>query len=152
MKIWNCIKLGALFVAFLFFNSCKTAKDLNDDSTLPKDFYERPVSENSKNYDEISLSRARKLIDSEISKYKCKNISDWAYAPIGSKACGGPVSYIAYPKSIEASILSRIKEFTDNQSEFNKKYEITSDCMLAAEPTAIKCVKGKAVLVYNFQQ
>lgn len=67
---------------------------------------------------------------------------------MGAKACGGPVSYIAYPKKIEVSILRKIENYTQTMSEFNKKYGITSDCMMAAEPTGVKCQAEKAVLVY----
>ncbi|MCU7615226.1 hypothetical protein N0B16_12325 [Chryseobacterium sp. GMJ5] len=136
----------AALIATLTIISCKTAN--NDTSTLPKDIAERPVDESSQKYDEAALDKIKSGIESEIAKEKCTNAADWAFAPIGSKACGGPMSYIAYPKKHETSILSKIENYTQKMSEYNKKYSITSDCMMAAEPTSIKCDNGKAVLVY----
>lgn len=151
MKI-GLIKISAaLFFAILMSVSCKTAQN-NDPSTLPKDISERPADENSQKYDEAQLDKLKASIESLIAKEKCTNAAEWAFSPIGSKACGGPVSYIAYPKKSEATILPKIEEYTKKMSEYNKKYSIVSDCMMAAEPVSIKCVKEKAVLVYANQE
>jgi len=138
---------AAVLMATLTIVSCKTAG--NDTSNLPKDIAERPADENSQKYDEAALDKIKSGIESEIAKEKCTSAADWAFSPIGSKACGGPVSYIAYPKKNEAAILPKIEEYTEKMSQFNKKYSIVSDCMMAAEPTSIKCDNGKAVLVYT---
>lgn len=31
----------------------------------------------------------------------CTNSAEWKFTPMGSKACGGPVRYIAYHQSVE---------------------------------------------------
>lgn len=136
----------ALFGAFTIA-SCASSNS-GDNSNLPKDISERPADESSKKYDEANLDKLKSMIESEIAKEKCTTASEWTFAPIGAKACGGPVSYIAYPKKLEASILRKIESYTQTMSEFNKKYGITSDCMMAAEPTGVKCQGEKAVLVY----
>ncbi|ASW76007.1 hypothetical protein IQ37_14030 [Chryseobacterium piperi] len=125
--------------------SCGT-KNVTDN--LPKDIAERPVDENSKKYDEVQLEKIKAIIVSEINKEKCTNADDWMAAPLGSKACGGPKSYIAYPKKLEAEILPEIEDYNKKESEFNTKYGITSDCSVIEEPQKIKCSNGKAELVY----
>lgn len=128
--------------------SCAT-KNVTDN--LPKDISERPADENSKKYDEVQLEKTKTAIESEIAKEKCTNADDWKSAPIGSKACGGPKSYIAYPKTMETEILSKIEAYNKKEADFNIKYGITSDCAMVAEPQGIKCNNGKAELIYAGQ-
>ncbi|KIC63226.1 hypothetical protein [Chryseobacterium taiwanense] len=135
-----------LFCLSLFAVSCKTVN--KDDSTLPKDISERPADENSQKYDQARIDKIKSAIEEDIAKEECTNAADWAFSPLGSKACGGPVSYIAYPKKIESTLIPKIELYKNVMSEYNKKYNITSDCMMAAEPTGVKCENGKAVLVY----
>jgi len=147
MKNWF-IKIPAivLFVG-LTMASCKSAQN-NDPADMPKDISERPSDESSKKYDEAQLDKLKAYIESMTAKEKCTNAGEWAFSPFGSKACGGPISYIAYPKKDEAAILPKIEEYATKMSEFNKKYSITSDCMLAPEPIGVKCQGEKAVLIY----
>jgi hypothetical protein len=141
------LKISAItFCLSLFAVSCKTV--VNDDSNLPKDISERPADENSQKYDQARLEKIESTIEEEIAKEECSNAADWTFSPMGSKACGGPVSYIAYPKKIESTLLPKIEFYKNAMSEYNKKYNITSDCMMPAEPTGVKCENGKAVLVY----
>lgn len=137
---------ATLFCLSLFAVSCKTVN--KDDSTLPKDISERPADENSQKYDQARLDKIKSSIEEDIAKEECTNAVDWTFSPIGSKACGGPVSYIAYPKKIESTLLPKIELYKNAMSEYNKKYNISSDCMMASEPTGVKCENGKAVLVY----
>ncbi|WP_415328816.1 hypothetical protein [Chryseobacterium sp. MMS23-Vi53] len=129
----------------LFMASCSSTKNAN--TNLPIDISERPADENSQKYDQAQLDKIKASIETEISKEKCENANDWAFAPMGAKACGGPQSYIAYPKKLEATILTKINDYTEKVKAFNQKYNIMSDCMMVNPPTSIKCVKGKAELV-----
>ena len=142
------VKIPTLVLfASLTIISCKSSQN-NDPAEMPKDISERPADESSQKYDEAQLDKQKESIESMVTKEKCTNAADWAFSPLGIKACGGPVSYIAYPKKNEATILPKIEEYTQKMAEFNKKYNITSDCMLAAEPTGVKCQAEKAVLIY----
>lgn len=128
--------------------SCKTKIPATEN--LPKDISERPVDESSQQYDQAQLDRSKASIEGEISKEKCTvaTINEWTWAPMGSKACGGPKSYIAYPKKLETSLLPKIESYNNKEKEFNTKYGITSDCSIIAEPKEIKCINGKAELMY----
>lgn len=143
----SLIKFSAIALISAFtVTSCTSANSA--DTNLPKDISERPADESSKKYDEANLDKLKSIIESEIAKEKCTAASEWTFAPMGAKACGGPVSYIAYPKKLETSILRKIENYTQTMSDFNKKYGITSDCMMIAEPTGLRCQGEKAVLVY----
>lgn len=135
-----------LSITAISLSSCRSAN--SDTSTLPKDISERPADESSQKYDEAALEKIKSAIESEIAKENCTRNADWAFAPIGSKACGGPSGYIAYPKKIETAILPKIENYTQKMSEFNKKHNLTSDCMMAPEPTSVRCENGKGVLVF----
>lgn len=80
-------------------------------------------------------------------KEHCTDPKQWRISPLGSKACGGPEAYIAYPIKLENEILPKIKEYNALQSAFNRKYKVVSDCAMVMPPTEIKCENGKAVLV-----
>ncbi|REC76108.1 hypothetical protein DRF60_14595 [Chryseobacterium elymi] len=125
--------------------SCNTSKNAN--TNLPKDISERPADEDSQKYEQAQLDKLKASIESETSKEKCTAASEWTFAPMGAKACGGPQQYIAYPKKIETAILPRIEEYTQKVKAFNEKYNITSDCMMVMPPTSVKCINGKAQLI-----
>lgn len=125
--------------------SCNTSKSAN--TNLPIDIADRPADEESQKYEQAQLDRLKASIESEVSGEKCTDASQWAFAPMGSKACGGPQQYIAYPKKIEATFLPRVNEYTDKVKAFNEKYNITSDCMMIEPPTSLKCVNGKIRLI-----
>lgn len=125
--------------------SCNTSKSAN--TNLPIDIADRPADEDSQKYEQAQLDRLKASIESEVSGEKCTDASEWTFAPMGSKACGGPQQYVAYPKKIEATFLPRVNEYTDKVKAFNEKYNITSDCMMITPPTSLKCINGKIRLI-----
>jgi hypothetical protein len=78
----------------------------------------------------------------------CTNSEEWKFTPMGSKACGGPVRYIAYHQSIENDFLKLVEEYTFQQDQFNRANNIVSDCMLIVSPRTVTCEGNKPVLVY----
>ena len=81
---------------------------------------------------------------------KCTNDSDWKSVGLGVKACGGPVSYIAYSAKIdEAKFLEKVNLYNQKSTEYNKKYNLISDCMLVMPPEKIECVNGSPVFKYS---
>ena len=83
-----------------------------------------------------------------ISSYSCNNASDWDFTAYGSKACGGPQGYIAYPKEIEAAFLEKVKAYTEAERAYNLKWEIISTCDVPREPIGVECLNGYPVLKY----
>lgn len=125
--------------------SCNTSKNIN--TNLPVDIADRPADEDSQKYEQAQLDKLKASIESEVSGEKCTDASDWAFAPMGVKPCGGPQLYIAYPKKIEAAFLQRVNDYTDKVKTFNEKYNIMSDCVMITPPTSLKCIQGKIRLI-----
>lgn len=105
---------------------------------------ENPVlypSDMQKVYKEmVSLSESETCSDSE----------DWLFIAYGSKACGGPIGYIAYSKKIDQNyFLGLVDRFTGLQAEYNRKTGAVSDCALALRPTRVSCENGKPKFIYS---
>lgn len=79
----------------------------------------------------------------------CQRANEWGIAPVGSKPCGGPWTYIAYRMEIDVDcFLRKVKYYNEQQSRYNSKYGIGSDCMVEPMPKAVKCEEGKPVFIY----
>lgn len=142
MKNLLIIAISALTLA-----SCSSKKGIADEETLPKDIALKPDNQFSQNEEQLQMKNLINKIDSLISTETCSDATEWKFTAIGSKACGGPSSYIAYPIKLENEVLPKVTQFTSMQSAFNTKYKIMSDCAMVLPPTEIKCEEGKAVLV-----
>lgn len=89
-------------------------------------------------------------IQSLAQSVSCQNTSEWTFTSYGSKACGGPVGYIAFSKTIDVfDFLKKVEAHRQAEEAFNKKWGIISDCALAVEPTGISCVNGSPIFVYE---
>ncbi len=85
-------------------------------------------------------------ITSMAASVTCDDSSKWLTTSYGSKACGGPVGYIAYSQDIDTTLfLEKVEEHRKAEDEFNRKWGIISDCALAAEPNEVLCEDGKPV-------
>lgn len=137
--------LVLVLTAAISLSAC-TSKNNADTANLPKDISLKPDNSVAQNKDREQLSAMIKDIESIVAAQSCSDVSQWSFAPVGAKPCGGPSSYIAYPKELESDILARIDQFTQAQIAFNSKYQLMSDCRMVMPPAAIACVDGKAVL------
>lgn len=123
--------LGILFL-FLFSFGCDSV-DSENPVVYPSDM-------------QIVYKEMVSLSESET----CSNSGDWLFTPYGSKACGGPIGYIAYSKNIDQIyFLGLVDRFTQLQDEYNQKTGAVSDCALAIRPTGVTCENGKPKFVYN---
>lgn len=83
------------------------------------------------------------------SSEPCINSENWSFTAVGSKACGGPTSYLAYPLNINTtSFLEKVAHYTSEQEKFNIKWHIASDCSVALPPTTVVCVDGEPSFIY----
>ncbi|GAB1857324.1 hypothetical protein MHTCC0001_21600 [Flavobacteriaceae bacterium MHTCC 0001] len=97
----------------------------------------------------------RKLMDLFDDAYEmiegipCESAEDWAFTPYGSKACGGPQGYLAYPKTIDTvAFLEKIEIYTQAENDYNKKWSIFSTCDLTPQPKGVECANGSPILKY----
>ncbi|MGA9211275.1 hypothetical protein [Kaistella sp.] len=118
-----------------------------NEETLPKDIALKPENHSPQEEEQVQMKNLIKEIDALINTETCSDPTDWKFTAIGSKSCGGPSSYIAYPIKLEEEILPKVTQFTSMQTAFNTKYKIMSDCMVVLPPSEIKCENGKAVLI-----
>lgn len=102
---------------------------------------------NSKKYQLEEIEELYSEIVALSESVPCTNSSEWSYTPIGSKACGGPTGYIAYSQSIAEEFLDLVEQYTNLQSEYNKKHNVVSDCALVSPPRNVVCEGGKAFLI-----
>lgn len=99
--------------------------------------------------DQIALQELFSTIKATAESINCVNPADWKITPIGSKACGGPSGYIAYPNQIdEAMFLSEVQKYTAATQSFNIKWGIFSTCDITPAPFSVSCIGGKAILNY----
>ena len=99
----------------------------------------------SQEADRERLAKMRQEIVDLIDAVPCENAEDWRPQALGSKACGGPQEYIPYPEAADESgnLLDLIEKYTQLEREYNKKYNVASDCMYVTSPTGVRCVDGK---------
>ncbi|MDP9957328.1 hypothetical protein J2X97_002997 [Epilithonimonas hungarica] len=138
-KLWFC--LGIIMVSF----SCKST--INPD-TLPKPLPERPVDDagNLTQQESSEMENLKSEILAMAKSEKCTNPADWKTIGLGAKACGGPVSYIAYSNKIdEVKFLEKVNLYNQRAADYNKKYNLVSDCMLVMQPENIVCENEKPV-------
>lgn len=131
-------------VAAISFSSCAAKKAVENADNLPKDIALKP--ERTYEEDQKNMLAMRAEIDSMINAETCSDQAQWRLSPIGSKPCGGPNAYIAYPIKIEEKVLPKVKAYTEANSAYNKKRGLISDCALVISPSGINCENGKAVL------
>lgn len=140
-------KFSILAVSLLMFAACKSKKNVKVDDTLPKHISQKESRPVSQTKDREHLESLREEIEKIIASETCTNTDEWRISPFGSKPCGGPSSYIAYPKNHEEELLPKISEYNAQSSAFNQKYGLMSDCAVVPAPSGIRCENGKAVLV-----
>ena len=79
---------------------------------------------------------------------KCVDSEEWTFTSYGSKACGGPVGFVAYSINIDTELfLEKIEEHRIAQEEFNQKWGVISDCSLPPEPSGIICKNEYTIFV-----
>ena len=75
---------------------------------------------------------------------ECIKFEDWSWTAYGSKACGGPVGYMAYSKDIDVDyFLELVEHHAVQEAAYNQKWDIYSTCDVPAEPIGIVCEDGK---------
>lgn len=97
-----------------------------------------------------ALQRHYKEIVAMADNKHCNNPNEFTFAPFGSKACGGPQTYIIYSKNIDTKkFLEKLAQYNMAEASYNQRWDITSDCMMAPVPSGIKCEDNKPVGVYE---
>ena len=81
----------------------------------------------------------------------CDGTEVWGITPIGDKACGGPMSYMAYDMAINVEeFLDLVEDYRKLQESYNddRGYFVLSDCEWERPPAGVACVNGFTQLIY----
>jgi hypothetical protein len=106
-------------------------------------------TEDSEEQERQELTEMYNEIVEMVSDTSCTDPTEWSFTAIGSKSCGGPMGFIAYPLTIDVEdFLTLVADYTEAQRQFNLKWGIVSDCMVVLPPDEIICVDGAPQLVY----
>ncbi|SEL74980.1 hypothetical protein [Parapedobacter koreensis] len=98
----------------------------------------------------LQLEALRQEVDSLAAQYSCADVEQWRFTAIGEKACGGPAGFIAYSTQMDTTaFLIKVATYTELQKEYNRKWDVVSDCMLLLPPDRIICEGGKPKLVWD---
>lgn len=121
-----------ILLTCLTFLSCS-----NDNKALSQEQEAQQLSE--------MFAEIKALASSE----SCDEASAWTFTSYGSKACGGPIGYIAYSQNIDTELfLQKVEEHRTAQQAFNEKWGIISDCSVPQEPDAVVCENGEPDFEY----
>lgn len=136
-------------IATVSFSCKSTVNPDNLPKPLPERPQENPENENLTQQEAQEMENLKSEILTMAKSEKCTNSADWKTIGLGVKACGGPVFYIAYSsKTDEAKFLEKVNLYNQKSSEYNKKYNLVSDCMLVMPPEKIECENGNPVFKY----
>ncbi len=121
-----------IFLTFLAFD-CEDVKD-----TVKQQVERQALDELAK---EIKLIADGSICSTE---YSCDFIG------FGSKSCGGYWEYLVYSNSIDVvELMAKVEIYNRLEKEYNKKWNIVSDCMVVMPPDGTVCEDGKCKAVYN---
>ncbi|QBN19237.1 hypothetical protein [Flavobacterium nackdongense] len=94
------------------------------------------------------LETKKQEIQNYINSFSCSESLGCGFIAFGSKPCGGPLSYLVFPNSVN---LPKLQEMVKAYNEMNRLYNIqtnaVSDCMVVAPPTEVKCVNGVCTII-----
>lgn len=100
--------------------------------------------------DTVKLLEKQTRVEEFAKSVACTDESEWDFAPIGVKACGGPKGYIAYNTTIDTVTFFRyLEDYNSFEEIYNEKWNITSTCEVPPTPIDVICEDGQPVLIYE---
>ncbi|MDP2068462.1 MAG: hypothetical protein Q8K04_05805 [Lutibacter sp.] len=107
------------------------------------------TTELGKEDDLAELTSLQEEIELLVNSGVCSENSDCNYIAFGSKACGGPKTYLVFSTSINVELLQqKVETYNALENSFNKKWGIISDCSVPTPPVNVTCIAGKCTAVY----
>jgi hypothetical protein len=129
---------------------CSCKKEVNKaydkDACVP----DQSITESSsKQQDMLLINQLWDQIIALSGSSNCQRSNGWGIVPVGSKPCGGPWTYLAYRLETDVDcLMQKIKYYNQQQSIYNTKYGVGSDCSVPPVPKAVSCESGVPVFVY----
>lgn len=121
-----------IFVLFIIFQSFQCT-----------DSNETPAPINSE-----QLATKKQEIQNYISSFSCSAASGCGSIAFGSKACGGPRTYLLFSNEINRTTLEKmVKKYNEMDQAYNIQTNAISDCMAIMPPTEVQCVNGVCTVI-----
>lgn len=99
--------------------------------------------------DEKELMALRQTIEELVNTSVCHENTECRFIAFGSKACGGPKSYLIYSTSIDGEKLKTlVASYNQKDADFNRKHGIISDCAMVNPPASLGCENNICVAIY----
>lgn len=106
-------------------------------------------TESTKEEDLADLTTLQEEIELMVDSSVCSENSNCDYIAFGSKACGGPKTYLVYSTSINVELLQqKVAAYNTLENAFNQKWGVVSDCYYVTPPPEVRCIDGKCTAVY----
>ncbi len=106
-------------------------------------------TEFTKEEDLAELTALQEEIELLVDSGVCSENSNCESIAFGSKACGGPKTYLVFSTSINLELLQqKVATYNALENSFNKRWGIISDCSVVLPPTSVTCVNGKCTAIY----
>ncbi len=142
----KCLLFTLLTVALLSSCEKENTGKTKTDECIPVQTI-TPVT--NKQQDQQLLNQLWDDIAALSGSSNCQRSSGWGITPVGSKPCGGPWTYLAYWLETDVDcLMKKIKYYNQQQSIYNTKYGVGSDCSVPPVPKAVSCESGLPVFVY----
>ncbi|HCE53533.1 MAG TPA: hypothetical protein DER05_00420 [Lutibacter sp.] len=107
-------------------------------------------AELDKEEDLAELAALQEEIELLVDSGVCSENADCNYIAFGSKACGGPKTYLVFSTSINVELLQqKVATYNALDDAFNLKYGVASDCYYVTPPPEVACKDGKCVGIYE---
>lgn len=95
------------------------------------------------------LDNMRVTIQNLANTSICNENFECHYIAFGSKACGGPMSYLVYSTSIDVAQLTKlVKEYNELETVLNIECERVSDCAMVNPPQRLECENNTCIAIY----
>ncbi len=106
------------------------------------------VNEIPKNITAEELETKKQEIQNYINSFSCSESMGCGYIAFGSKACGGPKTYLLFSNNVDLAKLQKmVKNYNELDELHNKQTNAISDCMYQLPPTEVKCINGVCTIV-----
>ena len=102
----------------------------------------------SNNITQVELTKKYQEIVNYIGGFSCGQATNCNYIAVGSKACGGPQIYLAFPSTVNLDTLqAMVTEYNNLEKEYNTRNGVVSDCMIVAPPNTLDCVNNVCKII-----
>ncbi|WP_372792790.1 hypothetical protein [Lutibacter sp.] len=107
------------------------------------------TAETTQESEKAELTILQEEIEQLIATEICNENANCDFIAFGSKPCGGPWSYLVYSTSINIDLLKeKVDTYNKNETAYNIKWSIVSDCMASVPPTSVQCINGECIAIY----